>query len=103
MGVEVFLRGHHPILMDFGIIDVVRLFDPSLGVPSYESFEPARYAMGDTLRFAQRMKLAEMEPHDNLSSTGYVLARRSGQRGGRGVVLDRPRTSSHRSHTGFIS
>jgi len=69
-----FLRGHNPILMDFGIIDIVNPLDPSLGVPSYESFEPARYAMGDTLRFAQRMKLIEMEPHGDLSSTGYALA-----------------------------
>ena len=36
--------------MDFGIIDVVHPLDPSLGVPPYESYEPARYAMGDTLR-----------------------------------------------------
>ena len=69
-----FLRGHNPILMDFGIIDIVNPLDPSLGVPSYESFEPARNAMGDTLRFAQRMKLIEMEPHGDLSSTGYALA-----------------------------
>lgn len=57
-----FLRGHHPILMDFGIIDVVNPLDPSLGVPSYESFEPARFAMGDTLRYARRMRLIQMEP-----------------------------------------
>ena len=44
------------------------------GVPSYEAFEPARYAMGDTLRYAERMKLVEMEPRGDLSSTGYVLA-----------------------------
>jgi hypothetical protein len=69
-----FLRGHHPILMDYGIIDVVRPLDPSLGVPSYESFEPARYAMGDTLRFARRMRLLEMAPRGDLSSTGYALA-----------------------------
>jgi hypothetical protein len=69
-----FLRGQNPILMDFGIVDVANPLDPSLGVPSYESFEPARYAMGDTLRFAQRMKLIEMEPRDDLSSTRYVLA-----------------------------
>jgi hypothetical protein len=69
-----FLRGHNPILMDFGIIDVVNPLDPSLGVPSYESFEPVRYAMGDTLSFAQRMTLGEMEPRGDLSSTGYVLA-----------------------------
>lgn len=69
-----FLRGHHPILMDFGIINVSSPLDPSLGVPSYESFEPARYAMGDTLRFASRMRLITMEPRSDLSSTGYVLA-----------------------------
>ena len=69
-----FLRGHHPILMDFGIIDVVKPLDPSLGVPSYASFEPARHAMGDTRRFAERMKLIEMEPRGDLSSTGYALA-----------------------------
>lgn len=65
-----FLRGHHPILMDFGLIDGVHPPDRS----SYDSFEPARYAMGDTLHFAQRMKLVEMEPRGNLSSTGYALA-----------------------------
>jgi hypothetical protein len=69
-----FLRGHNPILMDYGIIDVVHPLDPSLGVPSYESFEPARSAMGDTLRFAERMQLIQMEPRGDLSSTGYALA-----------------------------
>jgi hypothetical protein len=69
-----FLRGHNPILMDYGIIDVVDPLDPSLGVPSYGSLEPARYAMGDTLRFAERMRLIEMEPLGELSSTGYALA-----------------------------
>jgi hypothetical protein len=61
-----FLRGHHPILMDFGLIGGIHPPDPA--------FEPARYAMGDTLRFAARMKLIEMEPRDDLSSTGYALA-----------------------------
>jgi len=72
-----FLRGHHPILMDFGIIAGVNPSDPSSGspsVPSYESFEAARYAMGDTLRYAQKMNLIDMEPRGDLSSTGYVLA-----------------------------
>jgi hypothetical protein len=69
-----FLRGHNPILMDYGIIDVVNPLDPSLGVPSYESLEPARHAMGDTLRFAWRMNLVDMEPRGDLSSTGYALA-----------------------------
>ena len=69
-----FLRGHHPILMDFGIINVSSPLDPALGVPSYESFEPARYAMGDTLRFASRVRLIEMVPRPDLCSTGYALA-----------------------------
>ena len=69
-----FLRGHHPILMDFGIIGGVNPPDPSAGAPmSYAAFEPARYAMGDTLRFAERMRLMEMEPRGELSSTGYAL------------------------------
>jgi hypothetical protein len=69
-----FLRGHHPVLMDFGIINVTNPLDPALGVPSYESFEPARYAMGDTLRWASRVRLIEMVPRSDLSSTGYALA-----------------------------
>ena len=69
-----FLRGHNPILMDYGIINVTNPLDPALGVPSYESFEAGRYAMGDTLSWASRMKLIEMAPLSDLSSTGYALA-----------------------------
>lgn len=69
-----FLRGHHPILMDFGLIGGVNPPDPSSGEPSYESFEAARYAMGDTLRYAQRMNLIDMAPRGDLSSTGYALS-----------------------------
>ena len=70
-----FLRGHHPILMDFGIMGGVNPTDPAAGGPmSYAAFEPARYAMGDTLRFAERMNLIEMQPRGELSSTGYALA-----------------------------
>jgi hypothetical protein len=47
---------------------------PSLGVCSYESLEAARYAMGDTLRLAERVGLIEMQPLRDLSSTGYILA-----------------------------
>jgi hypothetical protein len=60
-----FLRGHHPILMDLGLIGGVNPPDPSAGGPmSYAAFEPARYAMGDTLRFAERMNLIEMQPRE---------------------------------------
>jgi hypothetical protein len=68
------LRGHHPVLYDFGIIDVVHPLDPSFGVPSYESYEPARLAMGDTRRYAERVQLSAMQPRGDLSSTGYALA-----------------------------
>ena len=72
-----FLRGHHPILMDFGIIEGFNPPDPSSaspGVPPYAAFEAARYAMGDTLHYAQRMNLIAVEPRNDLSSSSYVLA-----------------------------
>ena len=72
-----FLRGHYPILMDFGIIAGVKPQDPSAGDPGvapYDAFEAARYAMGDTLRYAEKMNLIAMEPRTDLSSTGFILA-----------------------------
>jgi hypothetical protein len=68
------LRGHNPILYDLGIIAGVDPPDPSSGSPYFASLEGARYAMGDTLRLARQMDLAEMEPRGDLSSTGYALA-----------------------------
>ena len=68
-----FLRGHHPILMDYGIIAGVNPPDPSAGL-QYAAFEAARFAMGDTLKYARRMKLIDMEPRGEHSSTGYALA-----------------------------
>jgi hypothetical protein len=69
-----FLRGHNPILYDLGIVTGVNPPDPTSGEPSFASLEPARRAMGDTLRFADRMNLVAMEPRGDLSSTGYALA-----------------------------
>jgi len=69
-----FLRGHNPILYDLGIVAGVNPPDPSSGSPSFASLEAARYAMGDTRRFAERVQLSAMKPYGNLSSTGYVLA-----------------------------
>ena len=67
-----FLRGHHPILMDFGIIGGVNPLDPSAG----RSLEPSSRPLRDGRhpRFAERMNLIEMEPRGDLSSTGYALA-----------------------------
>jgi hypothetical protein len=70
-----FVRGHHPILMDFGLIGGFDPPDRTAGGPmSFEAFEPARWAMGDTARLAERLNLIEMEPRGELSSTGFVLA-----------------------------
>ena len=70
---KTFLRGHHPVLYDLGIFGGARPADPSAGAPSYESLEPARLAMGDTLRCAERVRLREMAPRGELVSTGYAL------------------------------
>lgn len=64
-----FVRGHNPILMDFGLISGVNPSDQG-----YAAFEAARYAMGDTRRYAERMNLIDMTPRGELSSTAYALA-----------------------------
>jgi hypothetical protein len=72
-----FLRGLNPILYDFGIMGFSTPPDPSSGSPGTpppEAFEPARNAMGDTRRYAERVRLVDMEPRGDLSSTGYALA-----------------------------
>jgi hypothetical protein len=60
--------------MDYGLIGGVNPPDPSAGTPSYAAWEATRYAMGDTLRYAERMQLIEMTPRGDLASTGYALA-----------------------------
>jgi hypothetical protein len=57
---KTFLRGMHPIFMD-------DLKDQDWQVS-------ARKAMGQTLRYAEKMELASMRPIDSLSSTRYCLA-----------------------------
>lgn len=66
-----FLRGHHPILMDFGLIGGL----PVAGAhePSFDAFEPARWAMGDTRRYADRIDLIATTPDLTASSTRYAL------------------------------
>ena len=65
-----FLRGHNPILMDFGLLDG---FVGGEGTP-FAAFEPARWAMGDTRRYAERIDLARMPPRGDLTSTDFALA-----------------------------
>ena len=77
---RTFLRGHHPILMDFGLIDGFRPDGaaPTPDVPGaprgFDWYEPARWAMGDTRRYADRVDLLAMEPRPDLASSGFVLA-----------------------------
>jgi len=64
---ECFLRGIHPILMDWY----------SYGNPTWVSVdeqEAFRKYMGYTLTYANKMNLAAMTPRNGLSSTGYCLA-----------------------------
>jgi hypothetical protein len=61
--------------MDFGLIGGVNPPDPKAGGPmSFETFEPARFAMGDTVRYAERVGLLDMKPRPDLSSTRFTLA-----------------------------
>ena len=71
---KTFLRGHHPLLYDFGLLELVRPSALIPGLPAAAAYEAARHAMGDTLRFARRISLLTMTPRGELSSTGYVLA-----------------------------
>ena len=51
--------------MDFGLIEALRPAaesNPDAGDGPFEAFEAARWAMGDTRRFADRMDLIAMEP-----------------------------------------
>jgi hypothetical protein len=72
-----FLRGHHPILMDYGLIAGLEPAAESpadTGVPPFAYYEPARWAMGDTRRYAERIGLIDMQPRRDVASTGYALA-----------------------------
>jgi hypothetical protein len=72
-----FLRGHHPILMDFGLIGGLEPVDApaaETGVPPFDYYEPARWAMGDTRRYADQVDLLAMTPRRDIASTGYALA-----------------------------
>lgn len=73
---KTFLRGHHPILMDFGLIEGLHPGEGApadTGVPPFEAYESARWAMGDTRRYAERIRLVDMLPRTDVASTGYAL------------------------------
>jgi hypothetical protein len=62
-----FLRGHNPLFMDPDDGSV-------LGIPSESEWEPLRHALGVTRQVAELTNLAELQPRDELASTGYCLA-----------------------------
>ncbi|GAA1439218.1 hypothetical protein GCM10009617_03090 [Leifsonia poae] len=73
---KTFLRGHHPILMDYGLIaglEPTGAEPADTGVPPFEAYEPARWAMGDTRRFAERVGLVDMRPVTDVGSDGFAL------------------------------
>jgi hypothetical protein len=71
---KAFLRGHNPILYDLSILGGGVPPNPAEGNPSFDSLEPARHAMGDTLGFAERINLAAMQPSADVSETSFALA-----------------------------
>ncbi len=68
-----FVRGHNPIFMD-----PHSFLDPAdtrvLGKGTPEQWTGLRRSLGHTRRLAERVDLAAMTPHDELSSTKYCLA-----------------------------
>jgi hypothetical protein len=63
-----FLRGHNPLWMD--PYDKGSVWEP---LPA--NAEDVRRSLGETRRFAQRMSLAAMAPHNELASSKFCLAR----------------------------
>ena len=59
--------------MDYGLITGV---EPPEGeaAAAFDAFEPARWAMGDTRRYAERVSLVDMTPQPDRASSGYALA-----------------------------
>jgi hypothetical protein len=87
---RTFLRGHHPVLYDFGIIMGAEPGHVMPGLPPYEAYEPTRFAMGDVVRLAARTELLDMVPAAAISSTGYALASP-----GREYLILQPDPESH--------
>jgi len=79
-----FCRGHNPIFMDawepvVGYIDPVKVDFAFTGEITrnqryYPDYEPLRKNMGYIRKYAERMDLFSMTPHDEISTTTYCLA-----------------------------
>lgn len=68
-----FLRGMNPILMDV-LQNKSPGYDQEWNRPDRLGLQETRVAMGQTLRYARRVNLAEMVPAGGLASTGYCMA-----------------------------
>jgi hypothetical protein len=81
---KCFTRGHNPIFMDpwqalyLGSQEEKTPWAFTGGISKdwqdYPDWQPLRQAMGDTLRYAERMGLASMTPRPELVSSRYCLA-----------------------------
>lgn len=69
-----FLRGLNPIFMDAMQNGIPGDENKEWNDPGNPTFPTARIAMGQTRKYANRMKLAQMVPHNELASTKYCLA-----------------------------
>lgn len=67
-----FLRGNHPLIFDTHLVP----FDWESGklVPDDGTYEPIRWAVGQTREYANKMDLAAMTPRNDLASSQYCLA-----------------------------
>jgi hypothetical protein len=68
-----FLRGNNTLFMDPYLLAWPGRNQPRGDTPD-PYWDTLRNAMGDTRRWAERVNLAAMTPHDALSSTAYCLA-----------------------------
>ena len=70
---KTFCRGHNPILMEH-LAPLSAVLTDIPFEPNDPGYAASRNAMGQAGRFAGRMNLAAMRPHNNLSSSGFCLA-----------------------------
>jgi hypothetical protein len=70
-----FLRGLNPLFMDpYAPIPGSGYANATYNAPDYPDWEPLRWNLGHTRRYAERMDLLHMTPHGELCSSRYCLA-----------------------------
>ncbi len=71
---KCFTRGVHPIVMDAIQIGIPGWEKEGWNQPDNPAFAAAREAMGQVCSYSERLELAALIPHEELSSTGFCLA-----------------------------